>query len=487
MIVEDDVIIAKIIQISLEGMGYQVTRIVKTGEDAILKAKQDRPDLILMDIHLIGPIDGIEAAKNIRSTLFIPIVFLTSHADNEILLKAREAEPYGYLVKPFQDLELKAAIEMALYKSEVEAKLRESEERFRTVADFTYDWEFWIGTNYEFKYISPSCERITGYPAEEFIKRPILMIDITHPEDKDRLINCITDKNNPNEAIDMEYRIITKNNEMKWVSLCCRPVFSKDGKWLGYRGSNRDITHKKKLEEELLHLKKFEMIATLSGGIAHDFNNLLTIILGYIDIALMDIPPNTNTYKSLIEAETAIIQSKDLTQKFITLSKGDQPTKKTGDIQTLIVKCAQTVRMSEKIQYQFLFPDDLWLIAFDYEQMKTVFRNIFENAVEAMPNGGTIEVAASNILITNQTQKPVLSMLEGKYIKITIRDTGIGIASQDLPKVFDPYYSTKQRGCQKGMGLGLAIVYSIVTKHGGYVQIQSQLSVGTILTVYLPV
>ncbi|MBF0526536.1 MAG: response regulator [Deltaproteobacteria bacterium] len=485
LLVEDEFIIARNIQRDVTDLGYQVCGIAATGEEAVKLAAEEKPDLILMDIMLAGGMDGIQAAQQIGIQCAIPVIYLTAFADKEVLDRAKQASSFGYLIKPCEQRELHAGIEMALYKSEMEAQLRKSEERFRMVADFTYDWEFWIGTDGRFIYISPSCERITGYSPEEFLADPGLFIRITHPDDLTHLKDHLNQKSVLGRT-EVEHRIVAKDGAVRWISHCCQPVFSSTGAWLGRRGSNRDISKRKEMEEELLKSKKFEATGILAGGIAHDFNNLLSVIQGNIELAQEESPPDSLAAEFLKEARIACSHAKGLTQKFITVSVGGMPVRATESIGGLI-RGAVLGLADSPARAEYLLPKGLWPVEIDAVQVRHALHNLMENAAEAMPGGGMIRITAENIEAAEDdvTIKPPLPA--GRYVMICVEDQGIGISEENIHKIFDPYFSTKDRGSQKGMGLGLTIVYSIVRKHDGYIRVSSTRGQGTRVSVYLPV
>ena len=252
LVIEDDALIAANLVHTLSSLGYTVQKPVATGEDAVRSVTTQQPDLVLTDIELIGSMNGIEAAEKIRAIADIPIVYLTAYTDDLRLKQAQLTEPYGYIVKPAHSRELNATIEMALYKHGLDRKLKESEEKYRVVADFTYDWEFWLAPDGKFIYVSPSCERITGYRPEEFMVDPDLMVTIVHDNDRDRVIDNLSHKEDGfGEKGALEFRIIARGGEERWISHECQPLYGPNGEYLGIRGSNRDITERKKAEEAL--------------------------------------------------------------------------------------------------------------------------------------------------------------------------------------------------------------------------------------------
>ncbi|MGE5446330.1 MAG: ATP-binding protein [Ignavibacteriales bacterium] len=234
------------------------------------------------------------------------------------------------------------------------------------------------------------------------------------------------------------------------------------------------------MEEELLKAQKLESIGVLAGGIAHDFNNLLTAILGniYLTKITTDSKNDSKMYKRLTEAEKACFRAKDLTQRLLTFSKGGAPVKKVTSIKELIKDSASFAVSGSDVRCEFHISEDLWKVEVDEGQISQVINNVVINAEQAMPEGGVIRVRAENV---NVGLGDGLPLKEGKYVRITIEDEGIGIPQEHLPKIFDPYFTTKH----SGSGLGLAAVYSIIRSHDGYIGVKSELGAGTKIYIYL--
>lgn len=245
----------------------------------------------------------------------------------------------------------------------------------------------------------------------------------------------------------------------------------------------KELSERKVTEEELLKARKLESIAALSGGIAHDYNNLLTSIMGNISLAQRYVEHDDKIYGLLNEAQRASILAKDLTRKLITFSRGGTPIKKTVPISPLVKRATEFSLSGSNIGCEFNMPDDLWHVEIDETQIGQAIYNLVINAREAMRDGGTIRVAAENKNITHGT--PTLKV--GRYVSISFKDEGIGIPKKHFKKIFDPYFSTKEMGAQKGMGLGLSICHSIIKGHGGDVDVFSQEGVGATFSIYLPV
>lgn len=230
---------------------------------------------------------------------------------------------------------------------------------------------------------------------------------------------------------------------------------------------------------DLLTAQKLEAVGILAGGIAHDFNNILTAIIGNISLATMEVRPEDKISHLLSEAENASIRAQTLTRQLLTFAKGGTPVKETASIKDILKSSSSFMLHGSKSDCEFSVADDLWLAEVDVGQITQVINNLIINANQAMTEGGIIQVAAENLIIENRHGLPVKA---GKYIRITIKDQGVGIAKDHLLKLFDPYFTTKQ----EGSGLGLATTYSIIQKHGGHITVESQLGVGTTFHVYLP-
>jgi len=232
-------------------------------------------------------------------------------------------------------------------------------------------------------------------------------------------------------------------------------------------------------DKELAKMQKLESVGILAGGIAHDFNNYLQGILGNIEIAKIYTDSNDKIYTNLTESEKAVLRAKNLTQQLLTFSKGGEPVKKLISVPDLIKESSSFVTSGSNIRCELDLEDDLCLVDVDKGQFNQVFHNLFINANQAMPKGGVIKVSANKY---NVEEKDLLPLQEGRYVKITIEDQGTGIPQENLQKIFDPYFTTKGTGS----GLGLATVFSIIKKHDGYVEAESEPEVGTTFNIYLP-
>jgi len=257
------------------------------------------------------------------------------------------------------------------------------------------------------------------------------------------------------------------------------PIRDEHGNLFGVVLVFRDITEVRKLEEEIQKTEKLQSVGNLAGGIAHDFNNYLTGIMGNISLAKRYVEPKGKAIERLEEAEKASIRARDLTQQLLTFSSGGAPIKKTISIRKLIEDTVGFAMRGANVKPEFSLPDDLWVIEADEGQLNQVISNIIINAVQAMPQGGIVNVEAKNLVISRRRTLP---LPRGNYVEISVRDYGIGITKEQLTRIFEPFFTTKQ----KGSGLGLATSYSIIKNHDGHITVESKLGAGTTVHVYLP-
>ena len=273
--------------------------------------------------------------------------------------------------------------------------------------------------------------------------------------------------------------LLDKKGSQRPIAHSCAPIRDKESKLVGVVVVFRDITERRKTEEELRKTARLESIGILAGGLAHDFNNMLSAILGNISLAKMSLKPEGNVYKILTKSENASMRARNLTQQLLTFSKGGAPVKETTSITDLISETVDFALGGSNSRGEISIPENVWAVDIDKGQISEVISNLIINADQAMPEGGVIKIFAENAVIDIDE---IPSLPEGRYIIITISDQGIGIPAKQLEKIFDPYFTTKQ----KGSGLGLSIVYSILKKHDGYVTVDSQVGTGTNFHIYLP-
>jgi PAS domain S-box-containing protein len=327
--------------------------------------------------------------------------------------------------------------------------------------------------------LNKTAEELTGWTYDEAVGLPLnkifYVINDKTSEPYDDIVP-LTIQNGET----MQYKdTVLINRESKEIRIAnsCAPIRSGAGEFLGVVMVFQDITAKIKTEAELLKAHKIESIGVLAGGIAHDFNNFLAAILANIQLAALRLEKGHDIKKSLNEAIDATKKASELTKQLLTFSKGGAPVKKLVSISKLLEEATEFHLSGSKVKPVFNIPTDLWHVEVDTGQFSQVVSNLVVNAEQAMLGGGFLTVCAENIIFTANSQyKP------GKYVKITFQDYGVGIPAENLTKIFDPFFTTKETGS----GLGLATSYSIISQHGGYIDLTSQIGVGTTFYVYLP-
>ncbi len=318
-----------------------------------------------------------------------------------------------------------------------------------------------------------ACERL-DYTREELLHLPpgelIAPQFAVHLQDRIRSV-----AENKKEIFESSH--VTRSGVAIPIELSCT-LFEYEGQ-PAILGVARDISERRKMEEELLKNRKLESVGVLAGGIAHDFNNILAAIIGNINLATIQVASgDTSTQDLLLSAEKAALRAKNLTKQLLTFSKGGEPVKAIASIAEVIAESTDFILRGKNIKGVYHFPDELWPVSIDAGQISQVIQNIVMNGCDVMGDGGSITIRCENIDAHESRNLPVGP---GDYVKISIQDEGPGIPPRQLKRIFDPYFTTKKAGS----GLGLAITHSIINKHGGVIRADSPQGGGAVFTIYL--
>lgn len=485
LIVEDEAIVALDIKKRVECLGYAVTGVVSSADAVFQRVIEKRPDLILMDIFIQGELDGVDTAEKIRRIFDIPIVFLTANNDEHNVGRAMSAEPYGFVLKPFDDIHLKLTIDLAVYRHEIDRRLRRREQKLSEIAFGLGEGVFVLNEMGEVTFANPEAKRLFGLREEEIIGRRVdefitaqapgapLASGETHPS----MRVFSTGRRH------YEDNLIFRRNDGSTFpgSIISTPV-TETGRVISSITVFRDTTRERKALEEMLRLKKLESLGMLAGGVAHDFNNLLTVIMGNISFVKMAFNPDDIINQQLTSAEEAAIQARNLTSQLLTFAQGGGAVKKIASIGQLIRNAVTFASSGSSHKPEFSVSVDLWPAEVDESQISHVIHSLVMNALEAMPDGGGIIVKAENMELEGDT---AINLPAGRYIRISVSDSGPGIPAPDLERIFDPYFTTRE-GALSGAGFGLAICFSIIKAHDGIISVQSMPGHGTTFDVYLP-
>jgi PAS domain S-box-containing protein len=369
-------------------------------------------------------------------------------------------------------------------RKRIEEALRQNEERLRAVFDSAQDFIFIKDLNRRYLMINDFFQRQHQVDLSPIIGKTdaeipgLENVETTRPVIKETDARVLR-----GEPVNFEITFLVSGFPVT-LDIIKTPLLDANGNVKGICGIARDVTDRRNLEEELARAHKLESVGTLAGGIAHDFNNLLGVIHGYIELLKVGNRPGTSSGDMLEAALQATMQAAELTKQLITFSKGGDPVKRLCQIGEMVKETVLRSIDKATVEKEFLLDNDLWPAEIDAGQIRQVISNIVTNAIEAMPDGGLLTVRAENIVVS---QEDGLPLSDGPYVKISVEDTGVGISPDCLPLLFDPYYSTKERGSQKGMGLGLSVCYSVVNKHNGHIAVESTKGKGSVFHIYLPV
>ncbi len=413
-----------------------------------------------------------EMAKNLKTSLYKENILAAESAVATANIKA-EQEKQSALKEIIheRDQEIEE-------RERVESILREREELFSAVFDYSAIGITLANIQGRILRINPAFQKMLGYQIEELKNK--YFKDLTHHEDQGMHVSKYEEMiSGQQDHVHMTKRYVHKNGRSIAANVTLSVVRDIKENPQYIIGIVEDIEVHRELEEERNRLSKLESIGLLAGGIAHDFNNLLTAILGNISLAMHEIVAEDKVTKRLTAAEHASLRAKDLTQQLLTFSKGGTPVRKTISISSVIKDCTNFMLSGSNITVDFDIPTDTWSIKADEGKISQVFQNIVSNSKQAMEDGGVIHITLENSTFLKNGDLP---LKPGKYVKISFEDQGCGIPKNILPNIFDPYFSTKE----KGSGLGLASSYSIVDNHEGCILVESEINIGTTVTIYLP-
>ncbi len=489
LIVEDDRIVAEGIKGSLEDRGYVVLGPVAYGEESIETVKEKKPDLVLMDIMLKGEMNGIDAAVQIQSQYNIPVVYLTAFSDEDILSRAKATEPYGYILKPFEERDLYTTIEIAFYRHNMENRLRQAKDEWQRTFDAVPD----LITVMDGKYRIVKCnkamadrlgvtpEKAVGLTCYEHVhgtKEPPSFC----PHAKSLADNRIHVAEVHEERLGGDFLISTS------------PLPDAEGRIAASVHIAHDITERKRakaekadLETKIRQAHKMEAIGTLAGGIAHDFNNIMGIIFANTELALQDTPEKSPVKQNLKEIQIASRRARDLIKQILAFSRRQEQDKIHLNMSQIIKEALKMLRSSlpATINIRHNIAPRMDTIFADPTQIHQIIMNLATNAFHAMEkDGGVLTVSLENTALTDEDAKNHIDLKPGAYVRLLVTDTGYGIDPEIMVRIFEPFYTTKKIG--KGTGMGLAVVHGIVKDHGGDIIVESDPGKGTRVQVLLP-
>ncbi|MDM8515053.1 PAS domain S-box protein [Desulfobacterales bacterium HSG16] len=365
---------------------------------------------------------------------------------------------------------------------QAEIALSQEKERLHVTLRSIGDGVITSDTNGRVTLINKIGEKLTGWTQVEAIGKDIKEVfNIINTKTRQKCENPVEKVLEAKTIIGLanHTNLISRDGTERMIADSGAPIFDTNSEIVGVVLVFRDVTENYRIEKQLQQSQKMEAIGTLAGGIAHDFNNMLGVITGNISYALTDLNKDGELYEVLSDIQKSSKQAQDLTHQLLTFSKGGAPIKKVSNINKLINDSAIFSLRGSKTNCIFKLSDELWTTEIDEGQINQVIGNLVINANQAMPNGGTITISTENAVINSKSGIPLSA---GRYIIIAVEDQGVGISKKHLSNIFDPYFTTKQ----KGNGLGLATTYSIINNHGGHISVYSEIEQGTVFNMYLP-
>lgn len=493
LLLEDDADHAELVRRAFEATNHPTAlRVVGTLHEARQcidpENPQDLPDLIIADWRLPDG-ESLELLAFVISERAIPVIMMTSHGNERVAVEAMRQGVLDYIVKSESTLlDMPHLADRALRqwqhvveRKRAEAALRESEDRYRLITERATDIICLVDREGHMAYMSPSVQQALGYAPVTLIGASVF--DYIHPQDISLVQERWQELLRYGQAY-VTYRSRHADGSWRWLDVQ-GSLFSEDHSSLAVI-VGRDITERRRLEEQLFQAQKLEAIGQLAGGVAHDFNNLLVVIAGSAELALCDLSEDHAVRADIQEILKASQRASNLVRQLLTFARRQMSEPQVVQLNELILDMDKMVRrlIREDIALQILPSPELWPVWADPGQIEQVVLNLVVNARDAMPQGGRLSLETSNVVL--EERSPLLngSLKAGAYVLIVVSDTGTGMTEEVRRHAFEPFFSTKAPGA--GTGLGLASCYGIVKQHGGIITIDSELGQGTRIKLYLP-
>jgi PAS domain S-box-containing protein len=381
-------------------------------------------------------------------------------------------------------------------RKQMEEALGESEQRFRSLVETTSDWVWEVDQNGFYRYISPKVKELLGYEPEEVIgKKPFNFMTLDETEQVAELFRNIIKSRKPFTRL--ENTNVHKDGRLVVLETSGVSIFDKDGNFAGYRGIDRDISERKRaeqdrknLEVQIHRMEKMEALGTLAGGVAHDLNNILSGIVGYPDLILMQLPGESPLRESILAIKRSGQKAAEVVQDLLTLARRGTVSMVVMNWNSVIsdyVKSPEQEKIQSfhpNVRFEVLLESDLLPIKGSLVHLSKTVMNLISNAAEAIPERGVVTISTRNQYL-DRSIKGYDYVKEGDYVVLEVSDTGRGISTEDMGRIFEPFYTKKVMG-RSGTGLGLAVVWGTVKDHNGYIDVQSEEGRGTTFKLYFP-
>jgi PAS domain S-box-containing protein len=488
LIVEDDRIVARDIEHQLMRIGHSVVGMTGRGEDALPLALSTQPELVLMDIRLEGTVDGVDAAEKIRRHCHVPVVFLTAYADDETVRRASLTEPFGYLLKPFEDTQLRTVIEMALYKHAADRKLRESERRFVTTLSSIGDAV--IATDHQARvtFMNPVAESLTAWPQSEAVGRPLPEVfRIAHEETRKTVEDPAAKVMRLGIVVGLANHtvLLARDGREILIDDCGAPIIDDQGATAGAVLVFRDITQRRRAEEALrasqaalVHATRLTTMGELVASIAHELNQPLMASVTNAETCLQWLSGDQPNIEEARKAAERVLRNGhragDVIKSVRALVRKSTSRMMQLDINGMIAEILDLmrpeIRRHEVVLSTELLPsvEPVWA---DRVQIEQVLVNLIMNAIEAM-----------SLVVDRPRALRISSEGDGDNVLVAIADSGSGIELSKIDQIFEAFFTNKP----EGMGMGLSICRSILEAHRGRIWASQNRPHGSILRFTLP-
>jgi PAS domain S-box-containing protein len=417
--------------------------------------------------------------------------------DIEEPYRVAEGERWVHTIKvPFHDEKGQVIGVLGIFEDITEHKraeqvLRESEEKYRLLAENASDVIFVVDMDLKSTYVSPAVERLRGYTVEEALKQPIdewltsVSLDRTLEAFKEELARDGLPGVDPGRTRTLELEELKKDGTTVWVEMTCRFLRDERGLPTGILGVARDITGRKKLEDQLVQSQKMDAIGRLAGGVAHDFNNILSVITSYSGFLLDEIPAGSPLRLDVEEIKKAADRAAALTRQLLAFSRRQVVNPAVLNVNDVINNLSKMLKriIGEHIRMSLRFSDEAGQVFMDPSQLEQILVNLVVNARDAMPRGGRLVIETARSIVTPENHGTFDDSVPGEYVVVSVADNGVGMDGDLVKRIFEPFFTTKPVG--KGTGLGLSMVYGAAHQNGGFVKVDSEPGSGTTFRVYL--
>ena len=481
MVVDDEAVITTQLEDRLQSMKYDVVGTASSAEESVSMARELCPDLILMDIVMKGKLDGIEAAEIIKNEMDVPIIFLTGYTSDNYIKRAKQVMPFGYIVKPFREEDVRANIEIALYRKDLERKQKQAEERIRRLflaIEHNPHIIVIMDIDGNFEFINNKFSQTTYYTSNEIIGKGISLLQ------SDKETSEVFKEMRDEIASGEEWRGVLclrkKDGALCLKYTIAQPVKNISGDIIFSVLILQKVAEREKRRDELLQLEKMNSVRTIVAGIAHEFNNILAVVHGNAEVLEDGFENEKELKKGLHNIKKASDEGAGIVRDMITIAQSDKDTSEHlfFDLKQLIIQAIEAVMPGWKnIAYfsEMKYKIDrngmkrVPGVFCNPTELREVFVNIINNALDAMPDGGRISFS------TWSNEDTVF---------VEISDTGMGMSEEVKNRIFDPFFTTSR---PERTGLGMGVAYSIITRHGGKIGVESEEGKGTTLTLSLPI